>query len=163
MRDHDGDIRGFYHLSEAWYGPANLPNENVVDEVTFGHFAPEGGTSGEMSIKWYDLGSKVYLCLECFDDAWSSLSTFTDLIVEIGKLDGEKPTPKEFCELLIRLGFKDLTPRENPYTAKGAKLSREALLELALGDILTELSVSGPVNKGIQTLVKSAKQLLERR
>lgn len=26
MKDHDGDFRGFYHLSEAWYGSVNLQN-----------------------------------------------------------------------------------------------------------------------------------------
>lgn len=39
--DHEGDVRGFYHLSEAWYGPANLIGSKYTDEVNFGFFCPE--------------------------------------------------------------------------------------------------------------------------
>ena len=39
MKDHDGDFRGFYHLSEAWYGSVNLQNSPYTDEVNFGFYS----------------------------------------------------------------------------------------------------------------------------
>ena len=164
MKDHDGDIRGFYHLSEAWYGPANLSNSSTyVDEVNFGFFCPDGGTSGEICMKWQELGGKIAPRLECFDDGWSALASFTDLIAEMGELDDENPTPKEFCALLSRFGFKDLTPRENPYGGKDNRQpSRETMLENALSHLVDALALD-PDSNEVHTHVNNAKQLLGRR
>ena len=67
-------IRGFHILSQAWYADANLRGKfpaKFLDDVTFGMFDEDndGGTTGEMSLKWYELGGKVVPKLECFSDA----------------------------------------------------------------------------------------------
>ena len=162
--DHEGDVRGFYHLSEAWYGPANLIGSKYTDEVNFGFFCPDGGTSGEMCMRWTELGGKNVPQIQCFNDGWSTLASFTDLIAELGKLDDENITPKKFSALLLRLGFKDLTPRENPYGDKGdRKPRRETMLENALGALVDSMGLYGPNSNEVKPHVNNAKQLLGRR
>ena len=124
---------------------------------------PDGGTSGEMSVRWKELGGKNVPELQCFEDAWNTLASFTDLITEMGELDDECITPKEFCALLSRLGFKDLTPRDNPYGAKGdRKPRRETMLENTLGALVDSLA-SDPDSNEVDTHINNAKQLLGRR
>ena len=114
-KKHEKNIRGFYHLSKAWYGKVNLEYTNIKDIVTFGHYCSGGGTSGEMSMKWYKLAGDFVPRLEVFNDAWHILSIFTDLIQALGKVDDQNIDPSEFCEILLSLGFKDLTPNKSPF------------------------------------------------
>jgi hypothetical protein len=116
MKDHSGMIRGFYHFSEAWYADANR-NKDCVDEVMIGFYGPNGdqGTAGEFSVRWTELGSEITPQLQAYDDSWYALAQFSDLIEAMGEIDGKDVSPKTFCELLKSLGFKDLTPRKNPY------------------------------------------------
>lgn len=131
---HDGDVRGFYHLSEAWYGPANLANSKTTDEVNFDFYCPTGGTSGEMSMNWDSIGA----CLHCWHDAWETLYQFADVVKALGeRYDHDNaPTPKQFCALLLKLGFTDLTPRKSPYNDDGATPRRETMLENSLGALV---------------------------
>jgi hypothetical protein len=119
---HEGLIRGFYHLSEAWYADANLTNryDGLIDEVMIGFYGPDGdqGTSGEFAVKWKHLGGKLTPQLCVYDDGWDALSCFEDLLAEMAKIDKMSPSPAEFCELLTRLGIKDLTPRDSSVKEK---------------------------------------------
>lgn len=110
MKNHDGMIRGFHWSNKAWYS-------DVIKqpEIIFGMYSPDGGTSGEMSIRWIELSRKLTPKLECFDDAWNALSMFTDLIEEMGKVDSEDITDQDFVDMLKNLGFKDLTKYKSPY------------------------------------------------
>lgn len=121
MSKHNGMIRGFYHLSEAWYADANLKNrrDGLIDEVMIGFYGPDGdqGTSGEFAVRWKMIGGKLTPKLEVYNDAWEALTHFYDLLAEMAS-DPENPTPAEFCELLKRLGLKDLTPRESTRNAR---------------------------------------------
>lgn len=114
---HDGDYRGFSHVGRAWYA-SQLATERHIDEVMFGLYCPDGGTSGEMAMRWYDLGRDKAPRLEAFDDAWSALAQFPDLIAALGEIDGRNITPEDFCRLLIRLGFRDDTPVDDEKRAK---------------------------------------------
>ncbi len=105
-------IRGFHILSQAWYADANLRGARWLDDVIFGLYDEEnGGTDGEMSVKWYDLGGRIVPKLECFDDAWATLVEFTDVITMLGNKDGQNITPDKFAEILLSRGFRDLTVR----------------------------------------------------
>jgi hypothetical protein len=119
---HEGMVRGFYHLSEAWYADANLTNryDGLIDEVMIGFYGPDGdqGTSGEFAVKWENLCGKLAPQLCVYDDAWEALTHFSDLLAEMAKLDKMSPSPEEFCELLQRLGMKDLTPRDSSVKEK---------------------------------------------
>ena len=120
MKDnnHEGCIRGYHRSSKAWYAEA-LGKKRIA--VNFGMFHPEGGTSGEMSIEWVDLNGKQIPRLKCFEDAWSALALFTDLIQEMGKVDNMEIQEKEFCNMLDSCGFKDLTEYEDPYKEETPK------------------------------------------
>jgi len=106
-RDHKGDIKGFNWNSKAWYaGVIRVDDEESID---FGLYAIEGGTSGEMTMVWKELCGREVPRLKIYDDAWSALSLFPDLIQELGKRDNDNITPEEFVEILLSCGFKDLT------------------------------------------------------
>lgn len=107
--------RRFYHLSRAWYKDV-LENQEYIDEVTFGLYCEQGGTTGEMAVRWYELiSNELSPRLECFSDAWYVLSQFKDIIDAMAEFDDRKTkaiSPEEFCRLLIKCGFEDLTPTE---------------------------------------------------
>lgn len=104
-------IRGFNHYKEAFYGNMPLPKDSL-DEINFGMYCEDGGTEGEMSITWVNLGGKGAAQLRSFDDSWNVLATFTDVIAAMKDREGIQP--EEFCHLLLRLGFKDMTQRKGP-------------------------------------------------
>jgi hypothetical protein len=119
-KDHEGDIKQYIHTSEAWYASSSLANEKYVDEVTFGFYAPGGGTSGEMGVRWYDL-SRPYIKgerhiaprLECFSDAWHALWQLKDVLMALAHFDDQDITPEDFCKILDHCGFTDNTPRKD--------------------------------------------------
>lgn len=117
-KDHKGDIKQYIHMTEAWFHTSfgDSINEKYCDEVMFGFYSPDGGTSGEMGMRWYDLGGShgVTPRLEVFNDAWHSLAQFKDVIDALAELDNTRITAKEFCALLDRHGFTDKTERERP-------------------------------------------------
>jgi hypothetical protein len=107
-----GCQRGFYWSTKAWFA-----KDSDEDEVMFGmYYGREGGTDGEMAMRWIEIGKKAKVPrLEIFDDAWKTLSIFLDLITELAKYDNENIAPDKFVEILKSHNFKDLTPYENPY------------------------------------------------
>jgi hypothetical protein len=120
-KNHEGDVRQYTHLEEAWYAKSSLEGRDFVDEVMFGFYSPDGGTSGEMGMRWINLGTKwrrghevphFAPQLQCFSDAWSALAQFKDVIDALAEVDGEDITPGQFCEILDRCGFIDATPRD---------------------------------------------------
>ncbi len=141
MKTCKSDYRTFTHSGEAWYhsliGGFSL---NTVDEVYFGLSCGDGGTHGEMKMEWITLGGKACPQLQVFDDAWVILLSFTDLLAELAKFNCESMsnrsiTPKEFCAILLRLGFRDTTIRENPNPTP-PPATREERLERALHEAL---------------------------
>ena len=109
MKDHNGCIRGYHRNSKAYY---YRPELFRYIEVTFGMFDPEGGTSGEMTMAWEELNGKQCALLKSFEDSWSALALFTDVVQELGKIDSQLITEVQFCAILDKCGFKDLTKYE---------------------------------------------------
>jgi len=119
MKDHIEDIKGFYHLSRSWYGEANLIHmrkDGIMDSITFGYYCSDGGTSGEMSMKWHNLRNNncPSARLEVFEDSFHALGQFKDLIDKLAEVDSEEIQPKDFCDILLSCGFKDLTQGKQP-------------------------------------------------
>jgi hypothetical protein len=112
MKDHEGCIRGYHRSSKAWYAKAN--NKDRI-EVSFGMYAEERGTSGEMTMEWVELSGKQRARLKCFEDCWSALALFTDLIQKMGEVDSEEIQEEEFVKMLDECGFKDMTAYKDPY------------------------------------------------
>ena len=111
--DHEGDCRAFTHHNEAWY-KRELGN-GATDEITIGFYCPDGGTSGEFTIRWHILQGEPCPRLEAFEDSWDSLWNFKDLLEKMAEMDESNPTPAEMVEVLLGLGIKDETPRKSPY------------------------------------------------
>ena len=112
MKKHDGSVRGFYHLSKAWYGKGCLESSDILDEVMFGFYHKDGGTTGEMSMRWKELGGKEVPKLEVFDDGWHALNEFKDVIQKLADVDNLNINPEQFCEILLDCGFENLTPEK---------------------------------------------------
>ena len=106
------DVRAFYRSSKAWYAKSLGEHE---PEIMFGIYDDHGeGCVAEMSMRWHQLGENLVPRLECFDDGWSVLATFGDLLAELAKRDGKNITEAEFADILLKLGFKDQTQYTNP-------------------------------------------------
>lgn len=127
MRDHNGCIRGYHRTSKAWYAKAK---ERI--EVRFGMFAEEGGTSGDITMEWVDLGLMDGLTarLKCFEDGWSALALFTDLIQKMGEFDSQKIQEEEFVKMLDECGFKDMTAYKDPYI--DVEIPKEDMVEITI-------------------------------
>lgn len=116
MKNHDGDVKSFTHLKRAWYADANLRGSDIVDEVNFGFYSPDGGTSGELIMRWHDLNAPgaPYARLEVFEDSFHALAQVPDVIQSLGEEDEKRIQPPQFCALLERCGFVDRTETERP-------------------------------------------------
>lgn len=115
MKDHTGDFRGFTHTGRAWYA-SSLPmnQDNVKDSISIGLYSPGGGTSGEFMIEWVQLGDKLAPRIAAFDDAWSALRHFNDLLEKMSECDDENVTPEQFCRILQSLGIQNRTEYQRP-------------------------------------------------
>jgi hypothetical protein len=114
MKDHKGAHKGFVHLSRTWYAKHALRAGDIIDEVMFGFYYGGGGTSGEMSVRWSELGGAIVPRLEVYDDAWDALNEFKDVIEKMAEVDGENINPEQFCKILLSCGFRDDTKEVGP-------------------------------------------------
>lgn len=125
MKDHTRCFRGFSVLSEAWYGKTALShNAEVSEEINIGMFHPHGGTTGEFGINWIKLGDSYSPRLEVFNDAWSALWKFTDLLERLSDLDSSRTQPFTVIAVLHQLGIKDLTDRRPRNSNEPPRLCR---------------------------------------
>lgn len=123
-----GCVRGFIRTTQAWYYDAKTTlSGGKLDEVMFGFYAPEGGTTGEMRMLWSDLGGKTVPELRVYDDAWSALAEFGDVLAlmaaaDCSHSDDAHVSGDKFCEMLVQCGFVDMTERvrdERPWLQQG--------------------------------------------
>ncbi len=106
IEKHKGCSRGYHRSSKAWYAKFN--NTDRI-RVQFGMYAKDGSTSGEMSVEWVLLDNNLCARLKSFEDGWSALALFTDLIQKLGEVDNQLIQEVDFCKILDDCGFKDLT------------------------------------------------------
>ena len=107
MEESERSIKAFIIPYEAWY-------KNVISgnpRIYIGLYCEAGGNDGEFGIVWDGIGIR----LMAYSDAWETLRKMPELMAKIDK-EKSKPAVPEFVELLKRIGFRDLTKRENPYT-----------------------------------------------
>lgn len=111
------DPRSFIATHEAWYAKHNpRSTRGEVAEVMFGLYPEDGGTSGEMALRWYPLtpNAPPNPRLEVFDDAWAVLATMPDVLAWLAEHDSKDPSPADFMDALRSMGFRDHTQREDP-------------------------------------------------
>lgn len=100
------------------YSKTKSANDYEFIEVGFGLYNTEqGGTLGEMGVVWKDISRKGKLvpCLHAWHDSWIVLNSFVDVIAalaqdEKNRRQGDCLSEPEFVDLLLSLGFVDLTP-----------------------------------------------------
>ena len=78
-------------------------------EILIGMYCPDGGSSGEFAIRWKKVGSYYAARLEVFQDAWSALWLFADLLERLPHFDSERPETSHVITLLKQLGITDRT------------------------------------------------------
>jgi hypothetical protein len=110
MQDHTDCKRGYHRFSKAWY--ADTVREEKGISVMVGMYHPDGGTSGEFEFKWVPLAGALCCQLQAFEDSWSALAQFQDLLAEMAKIDSQEIQEPEFCEMLDKLGILDITAYE---------------------------------------------------
>ena len=101
--------RQFIQLSKSRYAEANLKDKDIQDEIILGFYHKDGGTTGEFSIKWIQLGNKFTPKVEMFNDSWSLFQGFKDLFEAMVKLDNTEITPDKFVVFLEKLGIENAT------------------------------------------------------
>lgn len=134
---HEGHVRTFTILSQSWYADASAIAERRApggDVMQIGFSAPEGGTSGEFCIRWKPLDRQIVPQLQAFDDSWSALAGFSDVLAKLAEVDGTNPTVDQVAEILKSCGVVDATERTSPYT--DAPSSDEARVT-SLANVLT--------------------------
>ncbi len=107
MEESERSIKAFIIPYEAWY-------KNVISgnpRIYIGLYYEAGGCDGEFGIVWDGIGIR----LMAYSDAWETLRKMPELRAKIDR-EKSKPAVPESVELLKRIGFRDLTKRENPYT-----------------------------------------------
>ncbi len=102
-------IRGYRRSSLAYYASVL---EKV--EVSFGLYHPEGGSCSEMMVEWVVLDGVPCARLKVFEDAFAALASFGDLIIELGKVDGQEIQEPDFVKILDKCGFVDMTAYKLP-------------------------------------------------
>ena len=120
MKNHADCERGFSIHSESWYSK-NLRDAETLDEITVGMYHREGGTTGEFCVRWTMLAGNPTPKLEVFDDAWSALHRFSDMLAWMASVDDQNISPQAFAEALRGLEITDRTNRENPHNSPGER------------------------------------------
>lgn len=98
--------RAYIRSSKAYYSQSQLKDPI---SVMVGMYHPEGGTSGEFEFEWVVLTGKGCARLKCFEDSWSALWQFKDLLEKMSEIDSQEIQEPEFCKLLDSLGIIDIT------------------------------------------------------
>lgn len=105
--------RCYTRHSKTWYA-----KEGEIIDVSFGLYSKDYGTIGQMGVKWVNLNGKSCPRLECFNDAWGVLSSFSDLIEKLGQVNDMYIQEPEFIGILNSLGFEDITVYQKPIIIK---------------------------------------------
>lgn len=115
MSNTDGR-RAYIRPNKAHYAHILKPDDI---SVTVGIYHPDGGTSGEFTVRWIDLPNKLCTKLEAFEDSWLVLyKHFQDLLAKMSEVDGKEIQEPAFCRLLDDLGIVDITEYERGKPAK---------------------------------------------
>ena len=121
--------KGFYILSESWYGDANLENSDYNDEILI-HLGDEEDFQGEFNIKWTTLDNRSVPILEVFDDAWHAFAMMPELLALLDTENDMCISPESLAKRLKEIGFEDWTVRENPNPLPVKLTSQEQIEKL---------------------------------
>ena len=101
--------RAYIRLSKLSYAKQILGS---TKRVMVGMCAPNGIMSNSFTFEWVELNGENYVMLQAFEDAWSDLWLFNDLLEKMAKIDSNGIQETEFCQLLDSLGIMDVTQNQ---------------------------------------------------
>ena len=115
---------GFVHLREAWYSDIILGEKHkrgscLMDDLSLS-VQTVSGKCMDLAVEWITLGDtgKYGVRIQAFDDSWMLFQLYSGLFADMTRL-GENPAPERVMELLKVHGFRDETPRKDPYAGQG--------------------------------------------
>jgi hypothetical protein len=73
---------------------------------------------------------KIIARLKAYEDSWSALANFSDVLQKLAELDGTEPDVETVAEVLKSCGVVDATPRVSPYASR-ASCTQEDIEALA--------------------------------
>jgi len=153
MNKHEGCKRGYIRSDRAWYSGSTWKVRDDGEEIMFGMYAEEGGTSGEMAMRWRYVGGEWIPRLEAYNGSWDALFSFADLLESMAKADDFYLTPDQFAALLEAHGFEDITKYEDPY---------ECPTERDLVQYINKLSIElGEAKGNLERLLQRRKNRIE--
>lgn len=103
-------FKGFYRFSELEHLKYNGSKGNLKEQFNIVQQIPNDGVEYEFMISFYDYGGKLSARAEIFDDAFVAFEMHGELFSELSKC--KTVTPDEIEELLISLGYRNLTKDE---------------------------------------------------
>lgn len=100
----------FIQLSRSWYADAVLENRAkplgfITDDITI--MVTGDDRFHEFIIEWKLLGTGTSACINMFSEAWWLFIEDKELFRELAFMDD--PTPEDVCEILLEVGYKDVT------------------------------------------------------
>lgn len=111
MKKHTIADKCFIHTGETDGGRAVLSSIGCSDQVVFGFFIMGGGYYSDLFMRWYPEKEGLSPQLEVPNKSWAALTMMRDVIAELGDLNGQPISPKDFVTLLKEHGFTDKTMR----------------------------------------------------
>lgn len=114
-------VPGFVRVSRAWYAATSLGN--CAERVSISTFrGPQRVGAGELVLEWTSIAEAPELRVR--QAGWELLAKeFSGLLRHLTRIEGPI-APDEFCGLLLRLGYADMTVTERP--ANVVSLARPA-------------------------------------
>lgn len=104
MRDHSGNLRQFACFANDSSRPV---------KIVIGLYGRLGGTSGEFTVEWESTSDGCYTPrLKVWNDGWSALQHFQDMLEVLAAHDSEDLSPEKFMVLLQGLGIANHTRRD---------------------------------------------------
>lgn len=109
MSDNSKLYYGFIQNSRMNY--CAVPYSKFVEEIVFGIYVKNDGCISEAAMVWEKTGSEVIPYFRVFCDGITAFYSekFKEVATEIS--NQENITPKQFAELLLKHGFKDISDK----------------------------------------------------
>jgi len=115
--------RTFIITAESYYfhgHPGTVVDELTIQVRPVDPYLPTDSPTGSFDLQWEDLGSRPPApLLRAFSDAWAAIWTHCqDLGAALATLaqEDEHPSRQDVVAILLELGYKDVTMREDPAT-----------------------------------------------
>lgn len=124
-------IKGFHWYSRAWYFRLE---RDLVDSFSIGLYYPSGGCRLEFMIEFKQLSTiSARICV--FDDAFQAFGEFSELFDALKNRQTAGMLPDQLYQLLVELGYSDLTARSDERHERAMTMRKAALAKLTQEEI----------------------------